>query len=273
MASDSHHFRTAEETLREGFRLEGNIYVGRDGRCLPLYEAKMLHHFDHRFSTYEGATEKQLNVGILPQPTAEQKRDPSFVVQPRYWVREDVVESTVPKYPEPLAAALRIGHLPSIQRVLCWWEAGYHFNQGDEERGAALLFSAKRFDLDCAVGQAFPDSDPQTIAASLDRDFHLTREEVASIAKQLGSPEDLARNLVARFSPKWFLGWRDICRSTDRAHVDCELLAKSSRGQHIPSDVLPRSKAAPETPVAFKSELSGSRLRGTTKSRRNTHYV
>ena len=216
MANDSHHFRTAEGMRGEGCRLEGNIYVGPDARYLPLYEAKMLHYFDHRFSTYEGATEKQLNVGILPQPTAEQKRDPSFVVQPRFWVREDVVESTVPKYPEPLAAALRIGHLPSIQRVLCWWEAGYHFNQGDEERGAALLFSAKRFDLDRAVGQAFPDSDPQTIAACLDRDFPLTGEEVVSIAKQLGSPEKLARNLVGRFSPKWFLGWRDICRSTDQ---------------------------------------------------------
>ena len=36
---------------------------------LPLYEAKMLGHFDHRFSTYKGATQAQLNVGSLPRPT------------------------------------------------------------------------------------------------------------------------------------------------------------------------------------------------------------
>src|SRR5271163_2895626 len=36
-----------------------------DGRkeYLPLYEAKMLNIFDHRFSTYRGATQKQLNKG------------------------------------------------------------------------------------------------------------------------------------------------------------------------------------------------------------------
>ena len=54
----------------------------------------MLHQFDHRFSTYEGATQRQLNVGMLPQPTAQQKCDPVFVVQPRYWIREDVVVDT-----------------------------------------------------------------------------------------------------------------------------------------------------------------------------------
>ena len=222
MASDSHHFRTAEDTLREGFRLEGNIYVGRDARCLPLYEAKMLHHFDHRFSTYEGATEKQLNVGILPQPTAEQKRDPSFVVQPRYWVREDMVESKIPKYPEPLAAALRIGHRPSIQRVLCWWAAGYHLNHGREQEGDKLLLISNRFDLDRSVDRAFSEPDPHSRAIGLDRDFLLDEQDVAAIDKQLSNPENLARDLVGRFSPKWFLGWRDVCRSTDsRTLISC----------------------------------------------------
>ncbi len=230
MANDSHHFRTEEDLLREGLRREGNVYVGRDVRYLPLYEAKMLHQFDHRFSTYEGATERQLNVGILPQPTAEQKRDPDFVVQPRYWVREDVVESTLPKYPEPLAAALQIGHRLSIQRVLCWWAAGYQSNHGEDEQGRTLLFSAKRFDLDRAVSRAFPDADPETIATSLDRDFPLTKADVAAIGKQLGSPEKLASQLLARFSPKWFLGWRDITNAGNERTTISSALPKASVG-------------------------------------------
>ena len=68
MANDSHHFRTRAELEADGYRLEGNVFVGSYDQYLPLYEAKMLHQFDHRFSTYEGASEKQLNVGILPQP-------------------------------------------------------------------------------------------------------------------------------------------------------------------------------------------------------------
>jgi hypothetical protein len=46
----------------------------------------MVYHFDHRYSTYSGATQAQQNVGTLPQPTPEKKSDPAFVVVPRYWV-------------------------------------------------------------------------------------------------------------------------------------------------------------------------------------------
>jgi len=43
-----------------------------------LYEAKMFHQFDHRFSTYEGATQEQLNVGILPRLKSSQKADITY---------------------------------------------------------------------------------------------------------------------------------------------------------------------------------------------------
>ena len=158
-----------------------------------------------------------------------QKRDPGFVVQPRYWVREDVVESAIPKYPEPLAAALKIGHRPSIQRVLCWWAAGYHLNHGEEDEGDKLLLTANRFDLERSVDRAFSEPDPHSRAIALERDFPLDEQDVAAIGKQLGKPENLARDLVGRFSPKWFLGWRDICRCNRRANVDCELLAEQLR--------------------------------------------
>lgn len=88
MANDSHLFRTAEQLEAEGWELRGNIYE-RDGkRMLPLYEAKMLHHFDHRFGTYEGQTKSQANRGTLPSVTPEQHNDPDFVVMPRYWAPE-----------------------------------------------------------------------------------------------------------------------------------------------------------------------------------------
>lgn len=61
----------------------------RNGKVL-LYEAKMFYHFDHRYSTYEGASKAQLNVGTLPQPKDDIKRDPFFTVKPRYWV--DIIE-------------------------------------------------------------------------------------------------------------------------------------------------------------------------------------
>ncbi|MGV9354543.1 Eco57I restriction-modification methylase domain-containing protein [Streptomyces misionensis] len=88
MSNDSHLFRTKEQLAAEGWTLKGNVFE-RDGqRYLPLYEAKMLHHFDHRLGTYEGQTEAQANMGTLPRVTPEQHDDPEFAPMPRYWVPE-----------------------------------------------------------------------------------------------------------------------------------------------------------------------------------------
>jgi hypothetical protein len=80
MASDSGLFRISDE-----------------GDVLPLYEAKMVRHFDHRLGTYEGQTEAQANVGTLPHLTPEQRDDPSFAVRPRYWVDRTEVDSRLAK--------------------------------------------------------------------------------------------------------------------------------------------------------------------------------
>ena len=48
---------------------------------LPLYEAKMLHHYDHRWATY--------NDGATRDLTLEEKQDPALVILPRYWVSEN----------------------------------------------------------------------------------------------------------------------------------------------------------------------------------------
>ncbi|WP_405925862.1 Eco57I restriction-modification methylase domain-containing protein [Streptomyces sp. NBC_00035] len=88
MNTDSDKFRTREDLITDGWRLEGSTFVKAGARMLPLYEAKMLHHYDHRFSTYENATEKQLAVGTLPRFNLEQHQDPTAVPLPRYWVSE-----------------------------------------------------------------------------------------------------------------------------------------------------------------------------------------
>ena len=62
------------------------FHTNDEGQVVPVYEAKMIHHFDHRLGTYEWQTEAQANVGTLPRLTPEQRNDPSFTIQPRYWV-------------------------------------------------------------------------------------------------------------------------------------------------------------------------------------------
>jgi hypothetical protein len=53
----------------------------------------MVHHFDHRYGTYEGATQANLNVGNLPQPSAQVKQDANFVVRSKFWVPKAEVEA------------------------------------------------------------------------------------------------------------------------------------------------------------------------------------
>jgi hypothetical protein len=86
MANDSGLFRTRDELEADGWTLRGNVLVRNGKRMLPLYEAKMIHYFDHRYGTYEGQTEAQANMGTLPRLTPQQHDNPNFVVLPRYWV-------------------------------------------------------------------------------------------------------------------------------------------------------------------------------------------
>ena len=74
---------------------------------LPLYEAKMIWHFDHRYATYEGATQAQLNAGSLPKLDEADHQDPFQQVQPRYWVAESEVAAKLADWPHNWLIAFR----------------------------------------------------------------------------------------------------------------------------------------------------------------------
>lgn len=77
-------------------RRNGALAELRDGRRVyPLYEGKMYWHFDHRYGTYEAQTEKQANKGVLPRVTVAQHSDPSYRVQPRYWVDAKLTDNVL----------------------------------------------------------------------------------------------------------------------------------------------------------------------------------
>ncbi len=55
----------------------------------------MLWHFDHRYGTYEGQTERQANKSVLPHVGLTAHDDPSYRIQPRYWVAEENVREVL----------------------------------------------------------------------------------------------------------------------------------------------------------------------------------
>jgi hypothetical protein len=84
MSNDSDLFRTREELEGEGWTLDSNIFRRGPATMLPLYEAKMVHHYDHRWATYT-------NAEVVRDLTEDEHIDPSRAVAPRYWVDEGEV--------------------------------------------------------------------------------------------------------------------------------------------------------------------------------------
>lgn len=94
MSNDSHLFRTRRE-LPEGARIDIGPRATRreENKYLPLYEAKMMTIYDHRFGTYpEGAVD---DTRALPRLSTQDYENCKFEVNPRFYVAQDkVLEST-----------------------------------------------------------------------------------------------------------------------------------------------------------------------------------
>ncbi|MCA9207462.1 MAG: hypothetical protein KDA55_03860, partial [Planctomycetales bacterium] len=93
MASDANRFHQPSDLTDDHFN--GWSYTDGHTEYMPLYEAKMVNIFDHRFSTYRGATQAQLNVGALPRLSAKEHDDPDLEVLARYWVERSDVQAAL----------------------------------------------------------------------------------------------------------------------------------------------------------------------------------
>lgn len=90
MASDSGLFQTRAALDGSGHRLVGNRFDGPTGTFLPLIEAKMVNHFDHRCGDYR---DRPKGVGgvVLPAIPPDRMVNPSYEPEPQYWVSSNEV--------------------------------------------------------------------------------------------------------------------------------------------------------------------------------------
>lgn len=92
MSSDASLFRTQSELHGKDIDASPDeaapTWTGADGtKYLPLYEGKMIHHYDHRWSGYAPDGKEGENYSDT------QKANPNFFATPRYWVKESEVEA------------------------------------------------------------------------------------------------------------------------------------------------------------------------------------
>jgi hypothetical protein len=85
MSGDSELFRTAAQLTNSGFLRDGRDWTRGLERYVPLYEAKMIGLFDHRFSGY-GARGDDRGFRVLPETTVDEHGNADFEPDPYYWV-------------------------------------------------------------------------------------------------------------------------------------------------------------------------------------------
>ena len=98
MTNDSNLFRTAEQLDEEGFYpVEGNRWKKGQELYLPLYQGRMIWHFDHRANSVRVNPESTHNPYLSEEVTQAQHADPNFLPQTQYWVPAHNVEAALPQ--------------------------------------------------------------------------------------------------------------------------------------------------------------------------------
>ena len=93
MTNDSGHFWNYEQLEKYGaYSVELNRWRRGESEWLPLYQARMIHHFDHRYNSVR-VNPQNVNRPYVNEPVTDaQHCDPRFYPKPEYWVTTDFVK-------------------------------------------------------------------------------------------------------------------------------------------------------------------------------------
>lgn len=266
---------------------------------LPLYEAKMIHQFDHRWATYVDAPGGAVGEVETADVRDAQKADPTFTVRPRYWVDEREVLVRIARVPIRVARAWLALHAAQatgereaedaaqadLMRALAQWLTGELFL-----RSAGKPLSATGWKAEQALPHIAPvEAELSTKFARLgdvlrsegvttkkavtefpkwalqSADARLDDDDLAALTESLRA-NTLAASLCTLLdgwmderSPQWLMGWRDICRSTDERTVIASVVPRAGVGNKIPL-FFPRSDIAASQLAALLGNLSALTL-------------
>jgi hypothetical protein len=240
MSGDSSFFRTMQQLETEGWVRDGTDWVREADsaieRRLPFYEAKLFHQFDHRWATFDSGS---IDDDGARDVTTEEKQNSAFEPSPRYWVPEDEVKVRAARIPQSLKRAFRETHPGRCVKALSEWLGGYFVRV--ERR------NAREDDLTRILGRnhswrtvlgAVPERflcEPKTLANGdeMQRETPLTADDLVFLANGPTDPLALVASLIDHKQPRWLMGWRDICRSTDERTTIAGVFPRVGTGDKI----------------------------------------
>ena len=228
---------------------------------LPLYEAKLIHQFDHRWATYTPE-------GDSRDLTLAEKQNPAHTVTPRYWVSAREVWLRVSTLPEGLRKALQTVNAEAA--LLCATQLlfGWHLHDARQHNPAVGTYTAwqafvRQHPYASAVASTsmglcganppmvqpmnenyLPAEGTVEVFMSTERhstawyavdaqaeqavlDFTARQRHLSAPAAPLQAADDLlalAEQWLQQSCPQWLMGWRDICRATDERTVIASVL-------------------------------------------------
>ena len=246
---------------------------------LPLYEAKLIHQFDHRWATYTPE-------GDSRDLTLAEKQDPAHTATPRYWVQAREVWLRVSTLPEGLRKALQTGNAEAA--LLCATQLlfGWYLHDARQRNPAVGTYTAwqafvRQHPYASAVapvslrlcgnssavleplndnylpGQGlvevfmsteFRQSGWFAVNAQAEQavlDFTARQRHLSAPAAPLQTADDvlaLAEQWLQQSCPPWLMGWRDITNATNERTVIASVLPLAGVNHKTP---LFFAKAAP----------------------------
>ncbi|MBQ9372463.1 MAG: N-6 DNA methylase, partial [Thermoguttaceae bacterium] len=99
MSTHSYLFHERAELEAQGCKLQGAIFRNPETKeeFWPLYEGKMIHLYNHRFSDLSVPDVKKKKKSIILSPDQVKKlQNPKYTVLPRYWIAREEVEKKIP---------------------------------------------------------------------------------------------------------------------------------------------------------------------------------
>ena len=227
MSNDSSHFRTTRQLSEQNFCRDGVNWQHQDGRTyVPLYEAKMIHHFDHRFGSYTGLNSRPAD-GSLPEMPDRIKTDPNYESDPWYWVPEVETALRVARVPSRLKHYYRKENAVGCLKVLAEWVLGTLESGELESDKLALTMPVAEARICDVLGERALQREIVgakiatwlgKVAAGtrkMQRETPLTDNDIVFIQEASADPLELTGALIDHKRPRWLMGWRRNARSAD----------------------------------------------------------
>jgi hypothetical protein len=261
MSNDSGLFRTSTQLQSNGWQHQGTHWIketNNDVKCyVPLYEAKMIHHFNHRWATYDVGTVNDENIRNC---TLAEKQSPNFEPSTRYWVPQQEVILRAARIPTALKSVLRQTYCEnkkikgskkstanliekarlSVLRILVTWITGAlavlesrSVQQSDmlEVLGAEQNWHAA---LGMSLAQFLTSPDTRAIGVQMQKDTPLLTVDLECLANAPKDALDLAQLLIEIKQPRWFMGWRDITGATNERTIIASIFPKVGIAHTLP---------------------------------------